>query len=80
MRLVSTRDKPLNSTEIQRALGAAPAIISPKQLAALLGVSTKTIYHWIGADRLNGAFRRRGKHCLIWRDRALACIFNGRDW
>jgi excisionase family DNA binding protein len=55
-------------------------VISPAQLAALCGVSTKTIYHWIAAGRLDGTFRKRGKHVLIWRDRALDTLFNGPDW
>ena len=56
------------------------AILSPAQLAALLGLSPKTIYEWIARGRLDGAFRKRGKHVLIWRDRALDTIFNGKDW
>ena len=55
-------------------------VISPAQLAALCGVSTKTIYHWIAAGRLDGTFRKRGKHVLIWRDQALDTLFNGPDW
>ncbi len=55
-------------------------IMTPTQLAALCGVSVKTIYHWIARGRLAGAFRKRGKHVLIWRDRALDRIFNGPDW
>jgi excisionase family DNA binding protein len=57
-----------------------PPILSPGQLAELLGLSTKTIYVWIADGRLDGAFRRRGKHCLIWRDRAIDVIFNGPQW
>lgn len=57
-----------------------PPILSPAQLAELLGKSTKTIYHWIAEGRLDGAFRKRGKHCLIWRTRALDKLLNGSDW
>lgn len=55
-------------------------IMSPAQLAELLGLSVKTIYDWIAHGRLDGAFRKRGKHNLIWRDRALEIIFNGPEW
>lgn len=34
----------------------------------------------IEVGRLDGAFRNRGKHILIWRDRALDIIFNGPEW
>ena len=40
----------------------------------------KTVYEWIAKGRLDGAFRKRGKHILIWRDRALDLLFNGPDW
>jgi excisionase family DNA binding protein len=59
---------------------AFPIILSPERLAALLGLSVKTIYQWIAQGRLNGSFRRRGKHVLIWRDRAIEILFNGNDW
>jgi excisionase family DNA binding protein len=55
-------------------------ILSPAKLAALLGLSAKTIYQWIAQGRLDGSFRRRGKHVLIWRDRALDILFNGKTW
>jgi helix-turn-helix protein len=57
-----------------------PVILSPAKLASLLGLSVKTVYVWISLGRLDGCFRRRGKHCLIWRDRALDRIFNGSEW
>ena len=57
-----------------------PPILSPAQLAELIGKSPKTIYCWIAKGRLDGAFRKRGKSCLIWRDRALKLIFDGKDW
>jgi hypothetical protein len=75
----------LKNSEIQRAFAVGvgsqfPVILSPTQFAKLLQRSPKTIYHWIAAGRLDGAFRKRGKHLLIWRDRALAILFNGPDW
>lgn len=79
---VSTKSKPLSKDEIRRALGdAVPPILSPKELARLCGrKSVKTIYEWIAKGRLDGAFRKRGKHCLIWRDRAIDILFNCKDW
>ena len=55
-------------------------ILSPAELADLCGVSRKTIYQWISQGRLDGAFRKRGKHVFIWRDRALDLLYNGPDW
>jgi excisionase family DNA binding protein len=57
-----------------------PVILSPAGLADLLGISIKTVYEWIARGRLDGAFRKRGKHVLIWRDRALDLLFNGKEW
>jgi excisionase family DNA binding protein len=57
-----------------------PATLSPAQLASLLGLSTKTLYAWIAAGHLDGCCRKRGKHILIWRDKALDRIFNGPAW
>jgi excisionase family DNA binding protein len=82
---VSARKKPLSSDEIARPfLGAAgeryPLILSPAGLADLLGLSVKTVYDWLAKGRLDGAFRKRGKHVLLWRDRALDILFNGKEW
>lgn len=55
-------------------------IVSPKQLANILGLSVKTIYFWIAEGHLDGTFRKRGKHNLIWRDKALDLILNGPEW
>jgi excisionase family DNA binding protein len=82
---VSVRKRPLNPDEIARAFqGPAaeqfPIILSPTQLAQLLGLSPKTVYEWISRGRLDGAFRKRGKHVLIWRDRAIDILFNGKEW
>jgi excisionase family DNA binding protein len=60
--------------------GQFPPILSPEQLAHLLGKSVKTVYDWMAKGRLEGAYRKRGKHALIWRDRALDILFNGTDW
>jgi excisionase family DNA binding protein len=82
---VSTRARKLSTPEVQRAFAPeagtpAPVILSPAQLAQILGLSAKTVYEWIAKGRLDGAFRKRGKHNLIWRDRALDVIFNGPEW
>lgn len=58
-----------------------PVILSPTELAKLLGLkSRKTVDGWIAAGRLNGCFRKRGKHNLIWRDKVLDRLFNGPEW
>lgn len=54
-----------------------PPILSPRQLAELLGLSVKAVYEWMSRGRLDGAYRRRGKHALIWRDRAWTAISIG---
>jgi hypothetical protein len=80
---VSTRKRPLSKQEIASAFAAGepvPRILSPGQLARFLGLPLKTIYDWLARGRFDGAFRKRGKHVLFWRDRAIAAIFNERDW
>jgi excisionase family DNA binding protein len=82
---MSTRKRHLTRNEIARAFSSAgptpsPVMLSPAQLAALTGLSVKTIYAWIAAGRLDGAFRKRGKHIRFWRDRAIEIFFNGKDW
>ena len=82
---MSTSQHPLGKEEIKRAFvepsdSLMGPILSPRQLAELLGLSVKTVYEWIARGRLDGAFRKRGKHNLIWRDRALKIIFNGPEW
>ncbi len=57
-----------------------PEIITPAQLAELLQVSVSTIYQWRSTGRLDGVCRRRGKHVLIIRKKALQVIFNGKEW
>jgi hypothetical protein len=45
-------------------------ILGPGKFAELAGVSVNTIYHWLEHGQFHGCHRRRGKHQLIWRDRA----------
>ena len=82
---MSTRQRKLSKDEIHEAFSSADGarfrpILTPAQLADLAQLSVKTIYEWIAKDRLNGAFRKRGKHVMIWRDRAMDIIFNGKEW
>ena len=82
---VSTRQRKLSTTEIAKAFGdgggaSFPPILTAEQLAGLLQISPKTLYEWIAKGRLDGAFRKRGKHILVWRDRAIDLLFNGPEW
>ena len=82
---MSMRRRPIPHEDIRRAfegdLGRAfPPIMTPAQLGKALKLSVKTIYLWIAKGRLDGAFRKRGKHVLVWRDRAIEIILNGPDW
>jgi excisionase family DNA binding protein len=78
---VPTKSKSLSKDEIRGAFGdAVPQILSPQKLASILGLSVKTVYEWIAKGRLDGAFRKRGNHLLIWRDSAIDLLFNGKDW
>jgi excisionase family DNA binding protein len=82
---VSSRKRPLSKEEIRQAFDGpagktAPPILSPGQLAELLSLSRKTVYQWLSEGRLDGAYRRRGKHVLLWRDRAIESLFNDPEW
>jgi excisionase family DNA binding protein len=82
---MSSGKKKLTDDEIRAAFATGagppiPPILSPAQLADLIGISVKTVYAWIAAGRLDGCFRKRGKHVLIWRDRAVAELFDGATW
>ncbi len=83
--IVSTRKRKLSKSEIKQAFAEGhgtqfPAILTLDQFAALIQYSKKTISEWISKGRLDGAFRRRGKRLLFWRDRVIDIIFNGKDW
>jgi excisionase family DNA binding protein len=82
---VDSRNRNLSKTEINQAFADGTGaqfgpILSVSDLAELLRLSPKTIYEWIAKGRLDGAFRKRGKHHLIWRDRAIDLLFNGPEW
>lgn len=75
----------LTSDELARAFTAElavkyPPVVSPEQLAELIGKSINTIYGWMSKGHFDGAYRKRGKHALFWRDRALIILFDGKDW
>ncbi len=57
-----------------------PPIMSPEQVAQMLGYARSTIYQWIAAGLFDGAYRRRGKGVRFWRDRVLHIFFNGPEW
>lgn len=57
-----------------------PPILSPSQLAELLGYSVSTVYAWVSAGRFDGCFRRRGKHLRFWRDCVVDLFFNAPAW
>ncbi len=77
----------LKPSEIERAFDAGedlrpqfPPILSPEQVGRMLGCARATVYQWIAQGRLDGTFRKRGKHVRLWRDRVLDRFFNGPDW
>ena len=77
----------LSPSEIRSAFDSAelraqfPPILNVTDAVRLLRLpSRKTLYVWIARDRLNGAFRKRGKHLLFWRDRLIDIIFNTPEW
>ena len=77
--------RPLTKEEILAAFQDAPwnrfgPFLTPQQLGELIGVPRATIYFWIAQGRLDGAVRKRGKHWLIWRDRAIAILLDGPNW
>lgn len=76
---------PLSEEEIRRAFAESSStefgpVLSPEQLAKLIGVGRSTVYFWIKSGRFDGAVRKRGKHLFVWRDRAIADLFRGSDW
>jgi len=82
---MATRRKILSQEEIAAAFQASsgacvPAILTAKDLALLIQISVKTLYEWCAKGRLDGAFRKRGKRLLFYRERALDILFNGKEW
>lgn len=82
---VTTRKRKLSSTEMAQAFAEGsgtqyPPIMTVEQLEELLQRSRKTIYEWIAKGRFDGAFRKRGKRHMFWRDRVIDIMFNKEDW
>ena len=70
----------LGRAEIDAMCSDYPPIVSPAQLAKILGISVSTLYQWLAAGRLDGAHRKRGKRVLISLRRAVELVFNGPEW
>lgn len=82
---MSTKFKKLATSEIERAFGegSEPAIrqiLSTQQAADLIGIAPKTLNEWKNAGLLEGSYRQRNRRDFFWRDRLVACLFNGHDW
>ncbi|HVK08498.1 MAG TPA: helix-turn-helix domain-containing protein [Gemmataceae bacterium] len=80
-----TRPKPLTEAELAAACRDGSGVplkpvMSPDEFAEFVGLSVKTVYEWLARGRFSNAARRRGKHVLIWRDRAISELFSGPDW
>ncbi|HMO84734.1 MAG TPA: hypothetical protein PKC18_07430 [Lacipirellulaceae bacterium] len=54
-------------------------VVSPQELAQFLSVPRWSVYQWQARGRLQGGARKRGKHLLILKERALQGIFNGPE-
>ena len=76
----------LKPSEIKAAFDAAEMrrlfgpILDVSAMMLLLRLSRRTLYFWIAQGRLDGTFRKRGKHHFFWRDRVIDRIFNGQNW
>ncbi len=83
---MADRPRPkLTAEEIARAfmpeaLSAFPPVLDVAGAALLLRIPRKTLYSWASQGRLDGAFRKRGKRMLFWRDRLVALVFDGPRW
>ena len=76
----------LKNAEINAAFDAAEMrelygpILAVPEVTQLFGIARRTLYFWIAEGRLDGTFRKRGKHHLFWRDRLIDRVFNGPEW
>ncbi len=82
---MSTRDKKLSNAEIRQAFSegstpVVPQVLTTEEAAALLRLRPKTLNAWKNAGLLEGSYRQRQGQDRYWRDRLLACYFNGADW
>ena len=82
--MAGSKRTPIVSREQIRAAfetdGKFGVILPTWQVAALLGISVKTLYEWIAHGLLDGAFRKRGKHHFFWRDKVVDLVLNGPEW
>jgi hypothetical protein len=72
---MSTKTKKLSASEIELAFGkgAEPAVHQLLTTKEALNV-------WKNAGLLEGTYRQRRGQDRYWRDRLVACFFNGLDW
>jgi hypothetical protein len=75
-----TPEEIAQACDIDAARQAYPLVMNITQVAAMLGVSVKTVRGWRSRGYLNNTFRRRGKRLFFWRDRVLRWFFNGPRW
>jgi excisionase family DNA binding protein len=61
-------NRKLSIPEIETALAAIPAIMTPDEAAALLRLKLSTLYRHVSEGRYGSAVRR-GKPLRFWRDR-----------
>lgn len=79
--MTAPKNRPrLSRDEIMQGLERFPVVMRLDQLAEMIGLSVKTIYAWLAQGRLNPAARKRGKHWLISRNKAVDVLFNGAEW
>ncbi|RIK67109.1 MAG: DNA-binding protein [Planctomycetota bacterium] len=61
-------NRKLTLPEIETALSATPAILTPQEAAGLLRLKLSTLYRHVSEGRYAAAVRR-GKPLRFWRDR-----------
>ena len=82
---MSTSRKKLKAEEITLAVGndakpVVPSVLTTREAAKLLRMKPKTLNAWKNAGLLEGTYRQRRGRDRYWRDRLLACFFNGPEW
>ncbi len=53
---------------------------SPREFAAILRISVKTVYAWVSEGRLDSVSQRLGKHRRILTIPALELLFKTPNW
>lgn len=84
---MTARKDNLSASEIARAFADNPGtggqfgpILDLGQVSELLGATVSTVRDWKAKGRLEGCYRKRGKHLFFWRDHVIEKVFNGPDW